>query len=127
MCDPGLRTVNTGAECGSDKDSYYYSPWRAPGSAPVLDSCGMAGGAPSWGHHGAQYRASSHAKQGDKGSFSLPQNVSGLLLSFYKNGLSCILKDPFLGRLDQRCMFPGLLLPIMEEDTSTDCVQQART
>lgn len=23
---------------------YYYSPWRAPGSAPVFDSCGMAGG-----------------------------------------------------------------------------------
>ena len=77
MCDPGLRTVNTEAECGSDKDSYYYSPWRAPGSAPVLDSCGMAGGAPSWGHHGAQYRTSPNAKQGDKGSFSLPQNVSG--------------------------------------------------
>merc|ERR1711988_1161899 len=43
VCDPKLRTVNTGAECGSEKDSYYYSPWRAPGSAPVLDSCGVAG------------------------------------------------------------------------------------
>merc|ERR1711988_118344 len=58
VCDPALRTVNTGAECGSEKDSYYYSPWRAPGSAPVLDSCGMAGGAPEWGHHGAQYQQS---------------------------------------------------------------------
>ena len=57
-----------GAECGSDKDSYYYTPWRAPGSAPVFDACGMAGGALKWGHHGAQYRTSSHAKQGDLGS-----------------------------------------------------------
>ena len=69
--------MNTGAECGSDKDSYYYSPWRAPGSAPVFDSCGMAGGAPHWGHHGAQYRNSSHAKQGDMGSKTLAQGVAG--------------------------------------------------
>ena len=44
ICDPKLRTVNTGVECGSDKDSYYYSPWRAPGSSPVFDACGIAGG-----------------------------------------------------------------------------------
>ena len=25
------------------------SPWRAPGSSPVLDSCGMAGGTPASG------------------------------------------------------------------------------
>ena len=25
------------------------SPWRAPGSSPVLDSCGMAGGTPAAG------------------------------------------------------------------------------
>jgi len=78
VCDPKLRTVNTGAECGSDQDSYYYSPWRAPGSAPVLDTCGMAGGAPRWGHHGAQYRNSSHASQGDRGSQMLSQGISGL-------------------------------------------------
>ena len=65
-----------GAECGSDKDSYYYTPWRAPGSAPVFDACGMAGGALKWGHHGAQYRTSSHAKQGDLGS-NLPTIASG--------------------------------------------------
>ena len=65
-----------GAECGSDKDSYYYTPWRAPGSAPVFDACGMAGGALKWGHHGAQYRTSSHAKQGDLGS-NLPTIAAG--------------------------------------------------
>ena len=70
VCDPALRTVNTAAECGAAEDVYYYrrgqvlsrvtchvphcSPWRAPGSAPVFDSCGMAGGAPDKGGFGAQ-------------------------------------------------------------------------
>lgn len=44
ICDPRLRTMNTQAECGSPEDIYYYSPWRAPGAAPVIDSCGVAGG-----------------------------------------------------------------------------------
>ena len=29
--------------------SMQLSPWRAPGSSPVLDSCGMAGGTPAAG------------------------------------------------------------------------------
>lgn len=77
ICDPKLRTVNTGAQCGADDDVYYYSPWRAPGSSPVFDACGMAGGTPTWGHHGAQYRTTPHAKQGDPGSKTLPENDSG--------------------------------------------------
>ena len=32
------------AACGAADDYYYYSPWRAPGDAPVYDSCGLAGG-----------------------------------------------------------------------------------
>lgn len=44
ICDPSLRTVNTNAVCGSDQDYYYYAPWRAPGTAPVIDACGVAGG-----------------------------------------------------------------------------------
>ena len=27
-CNPATRTVNTAAECGSEDDFYYYSPWR---------------------------------------------------------------------------------------------------
>ena len=77
VCDPKLRTVNTGAECGSEEDSYYYSPWRAPGSAPLFDSCGMAGGTPHKGGFGAQYRNSSHARQGDRGSQTLDFGVAG--------------------------------------------------
>ncbi len=44
ICDSKLRTVNTDVPCGSTHDAYYYSPWRRPGSAPVMDACGVAGG-----------------------------------------------------------------------------------
>jgi hypothetical protein len=39
ICKSSLRTVNTQAECGSPDDIYYWTPWRAPGAAPVIDSC----------------------------------------------------------------------------------------
>jgi len=77
VCDPKLRTVNTGAKCGAEDDFYYYSPWRAPGSSPVLNACGMAGGTPSSGGYGAQYKTTPHAKQGDLGSLTLKKTPSG--------------------------------------------------
>lgn len=39
-----LGTMNVNSECGGPDDVYFYSPWRAPGAAPVIDSCGVAGG-----------------------------------------------------------------------------------
>lgn len=78
ICDPKLRTVNTAAKCGATDDWYYYSPWRAPGSAPVLDPCGMAGGTTDiHGKFGAEYVNTSHAKVGDLGSVVLPAQPSG--------------------------------------------------
>lgn len=78
MCDPGVRSVNTAAECGGDEDWYYYSPWRAPGAAPVFDSCGMAGGhRPPQGGFGGIYVNTTHAKLGDKGTQVLPRTASG--------------------------------------------------
>ena len=44
ICASHLRTLNTQAPCGSPDDIYQLSPWRAPGAAPVIDSCGTAGG-----------------------------------------------------------------------------------
>merc|ERR1719440_1107481 len=79
VCDPRLRTVNTQAECGSRDDIYYYSPWRAPGSAPVIDACGVAGGripGQGIGGAGASFQNSSVAKMGDIGS-QLPPLHSG--------------------------------------------------
>jgi hypothetical protein len=37
-------TMNIHAIPGAVNDSYQYNPWRAPGSAPVIDPCGQAGG-----------------------------------------------------------------------------------
>ena len=34
-CNSSTRTLNIGAACGGPTDWYYFSPWRAPGSAPV--------------------------------------------------------------------------------------------
>jgi hypothetical protein len=81
ICDPRLRTVNRKAACGSHADSYYYNPWRAPGSAPVFDACGMAGGGVyrGWTSAGVQYRNTTHARQGDKGSEVLPPRDTGIV------------------------------------------------
>ncbi len=92
ICEPHLRTINThGADdpkgpnrCGGPEDWYYYSPWRAPGAAPVLDSCGMASGhlppTPKQNFGGA-YVNTTHAKVGDKGSEVLPPAPSGTVWS----------------------------------------------
>lgn len=37
-------TMNRWAVEGSANDSYRYNPWRRPGSAPVFEPCGRAGG-----------------------------------------------------------------------------------
>lgn len=61
---------------------YEFTPWRAPGSAPVFDSCGVAGGRPPpAGNYGAQYYNTSHASQGDHGSKVLKPAPSGVVLS----------------------------------------------
>ena len=78
LCDPAKRSVNTAAECGGPEDWYFYSPWRAPGAAPVFDSCGMAGGhKPPEGGFGGIYVNTSHAKLGDAGTEVLPKTESG--------------------------------------------------
>eukprot|EP00040_Diaphanoeca_grandis_P025237 m.139565 g.139565 ORF g.139565 m.139565 type:complete len:437 (-) comp30067_c0_seq1:381-1691(-) len=71
ICDPKLRTMNTQVECGSPEDIYYFSPWRAPGSAPMIDSCGVAGGrypGQGTGGAGAQYQNTTLAHEGERGS-----------------------------------------------------------
>jgi len=81
ICDPKLRTVNTAAECGSDEDYFFYSPWRAPGFAPVIDSCGSAGGrlpGQGKGGFGAEYVETTHVKIGDLGSKTLQPRSTGV-------------------------------------------------
>lgn len=38
------RTLRSSLPVGSVQDLFKFNPWRAPGKAPVFDSCGMAGG-----------------------------------------------------------------------------------
>lgn len=80
VCAPDQRTVNTQAECGGDDDYFYYSPWRRPGSAPVIDACGTAGGrnpGQGDGGFGASYQNTTNARVGDFGS-ALPTAPSGV-------------------------------------------------
>ena len=51
---PEHRTVNRAAPAGSALDIYRHNPWRAPGSAPVADACGLAGGTP-WGKNVSEW------------------------------------------------------------------------
>jgi len=44
ISDPTKRTFNRATTAGTDKDWTRYHPWRAPGSAPILNPCGVAGG-----------------------------------------------------------------------------------
>ena len=74
-------TMNRWAEPGSVNDTYRQHPWRAPGSAPIVDACGMAGGAHhGWGPHpgagASTFHNSSIAKMGDMGSVVLKQGPS---------------------------------------------------
>ena len=93
ICDATLRTMNIDAECGSPEDVTYYAPWRYLGAAPVIDSCGVAGGVYQWqgvGAAGGDYQPTVHAQRGDMGS-DLPKTssqvgyrpISGLLLPYF--------------------------------------------
>lgn len=44
--NPETCTVNRRNVGHPTLDIYRHNPWRAPGSAPVMDSCGLAGGTP---------------------------------------------------------------------------------
>jgi len=72
--DPKYRTVNKDAVAGSPKDIYKHNPWRAPGTAPVADACGLAGGTP-WpqevGEAGV-YTTTKYAHHGMNGTLLKP-------------------------------------------------------
>ena len=78
--DPEHRTVNRNATAGSEFDIYKHNPWRFPGSAPVVDACGLAGGTPWHGNvsEWGDYVPTEHASHGDFGSLDLPEMDSGV-------------------------------------------------
>ena len=61
--------------------SSQYSPWRAPGSAPVIDPCGVAGGripGQGPGGFGAGFQNTTNSKLGDLGSKTLKPRPTGV-------------------------------------------------
>lgn len=70
-------TANHNATEGTVADIFKFNPWRAPGTAPVFDACGMAGGNPTEVFNAGAYNATKFAKQGDLGSKVLHQRPSG--------------------------------------------------
>lgn len=79
VCEPEFRTLNRHAPCGSQSDWTRHNPWRAPGSAPVYDACGKAGGQNTFAPYGGgtYYIPTAYAKVGDLGSEVLPYRPLG--------------------------------------------------
>lgn len=71
-------TMNVHAIEGVEEDAYRFNPWRAPGYAPVVDACGMAGGkGPQQGIGGdSSYTTTPLATMGDLGSKVLKPSVN---------------------------------------------------
>jgi len=78
--DPAFRSVNRAAVAGSPQDIYRHNPWRAPGSAPVGDACGLAGGTPWLPEVGeaGDYTATKYAHHGMNGT-TLPPMDTGVV------------------------------------------------
>lgn len=77
--DPKYRSVNRNATAGSKEDIYKHNPWRAPGSAPVANACGLAGGAPGLkeGAEAGDYTTTKYAHHGMSGT-DLPSMDTGV-------------------------------------------------
>ena len=77
--DPKYRTLNRNATPDSDLDIYRHNPWAAPGTAPVADACGLAGGTP-WPQEVSEagdYTTTAYAHHGMNGT-ALPPLQTGV-------------------------------------------------
>ena len=87
LTDPKYWSVNRDAEPGSVFDVYKHNPWRAPGSAPVSDACGLAGGDYKRvnGAEAGDYTKTKFAQHGDVGTKVLGP-LPGYTPPTYKRG-----------------------------------------
>ena len=72
------RSLNRNATANAPNDIFRHNPFRAPGAAPVVDPCGLAGGTP-WGAAAPEegvYTNTSKAHHGMRGT-SLPPMPTG--------------------------------------------------
>jgi len=58
-------------------DIFKFNPWRAPGKAPVFDSCGMAGGRTTEAFNAAAFNTTAFASMGDLGTAVLAPRPTG--------------------------------------------------
>jgi hypothetical protein len=89
LTDPKYWSVNRDAPPGSDLDIYKHNPWRAPGAAPVMDACGLAGGSYSRksGAEAGDYQQTQFAQHGDVGTQVLkPLPAANYTPPVYKRG-----------------------------------------
>ena len=70
LTDPKYWSVGRDAIPGSSNDVYKHNPWRAPGSAPIMDACGLAGGTykRTSGAEAGDYTKTIYAQHGDVGT-----------------------------------------------------------
>jgi len=87
LTDPKYWSVNRDAVPFSEQDIYQHNPWRAPGSAPVQDACGLAGGSYSRqaGSEAGDYTKTKFAQHGDVGTQVL-KPLPGYTAPTYKIG-----------------------------------------
>ena len=87
LTDPKYWSVGRDAVPGSPQDIYKHNPWRAPGSAPVMDACGLAGGtySRSPGAEAGDYTKTQYAQHGDVGTEVL-KPLEGYTPPVYKLG-----------------------------------------
>ena len=87
LTDPKYWSVGRDAIPGSAEDIYKHNPWRAPGSAPVMDACGLAGGTYSRkpGAEAGDYIQTRFAQHGDVGTEVL-KPIPGYTPPVYKLG-----------------------------------------
>merc|ERR1712232_600561 len=76
--DPHTRSINRHAVVGTPEDAYKFMPWRAPGTAILMDACGVAGGSPRRQNNGGEYINTTFGKQGDLGSKVLKPLPNGV-------------------------------------------------
>jgi len=118
-----LWTMNRGATEDDVGDVYRFHPWRAPGSAPVTDACGTAGGTNST-YEGpgntffstVKVNGSKSIKMGDLGSVVLPAGPS---MATYQIGSPVEVKWGL--RFNHGGGYQYRLCPATEELLTEDC------
>ena len=87
LTNPKYWSVNRDAIPGSPEDVYKHNPWRAPGNAPIMDACGLAGGTylRTPGAEAGDFTKTIYAQHGDVGTEVL-KPLPGYTAPTYKLG-----------------------------------------